>query len=448
MLSFPATSRQRWYFDANHDAWSALNVPVVFDIHSCYEHPLRVALNDLVVRHDALRTMLCRSGDDVVQRVSPGAELTLQVEDLPGGDDSATLQRRILAILDEPFSVQNGPLLRARLLRVAPYRSVLVLSCHHAVCDGWSAGLLFRDLAELYSARKAGRTPALPELELQFPDYATWEWGLATEQPSLHWEHRLRGSSTRLPLGDRRAADTGPGTFRSFPLPVISPETARQLHHLAAARRTTPARVVTAGIVASLVPLFGPRMMIGIFVGNREQPELLDVVGDLADRVPIVVDASDDPSFAELVDRVDHEIVDALENFAPMAALAPLIRERPERASGPLLDVTVNYLPHRTQRGPRTGDVGVPRGETTEIEPAVERRSFRADRWHDGFGLVDYQHRPRPNGSIGGYLLANVSAVSPTIARHLAATTNATLGRLVIDPRQRVGTLVAPAITP
>lgn len=437
--AFPATSRQRWYVDADRAAWSALNVPVVADIADCDEPVLRAVLHDLVLRHDALRTTLTGSGAEVVQQVHPDAVPVLQVEDLPGGEDAAVLQRRVLAVLDEPFRVRGGALVRARLLRVTAHRSVLVVSCHHAICDGWSAGILFRDLAELYRARRRDRMPRLPELALQFPDYAVWEWAARSEEPSAHWRSRLGAGHPRLRVGDRQAADTGPGHFCSFPLPELPAAAGAALGRLAAAHRTTAARVVTAAAAASLVPLVGPRMTIGVFAGNREQPELLDVVGDLADRLPVVVDTSTDPTFGELVDRVDREVADAMEHWTPMAALAPLIRQDPDRVAGPLLDVTVNYLPHRTQTNPARDPDGAP--EMTELATALEQRSFRADRWRDGFGLVDLQFRPRPDGGIGGYLLANASVLSPAVARRIAATTTAALARLVADPDRRIGAL-------
>ncbi|MEU6643350.1 condensation domain-containing protein [Saccharomonospora sp. NPDC046836] len=443
MQRFPATSRQRWYFRAHHDGQSTLNVPVAIQLGSCDEHAVSEAIHGLVSRHDALRTTLTRSGTGVVQQVSTTAEeVSLDVADV--GDISPDeLQKLVLAILDEPFHVHDGSLFRSRLLRLGASRSVLVLSVHHAICDGWSAGIIFRDFAELYRSARDTRGPVLPRLDLQLPDYATWEWKLATEDPPYYWPHLLSSQNPRFPLGSREAADTGAGVFQSFPLPTVSVQTGAELGRLAVECRTTPARVVTAAVAASLAPVVGPRLTVGVFVGNRDQPELLNVVGDLADRLPVVVDTAGNPSFGELIGRVDDGIAAALDHYAPMAALAPLIRANPERRAGPLVDVTVNYLPHRTQLN-RAPD-GTVADSVTELEPELEHRSFRVDQWREGFGIVDYQHRPRPDGTIGGYLLANINVLTPEQAHALGSMTNETLVRLVTEPGRRVADLARPA---
>ncbi|ROS43967.1 condensation domain-containing protein [Amycolatopsis thermoflava] len=400
---------------------------------------MHAALQALVERHDALRTTLHRRGVDVVQHVSTGGEVPLTEESFTG--TSSELQNTILSFLDEPFQVHGGALVRARLLRRGTQANVLMLSVHHAVCDGWSAGLLQRDFVALYQAEAQQVEAALPALELQFPDYATWEWQLACEEPPGFWRQWLASGHPRMRLGGTEAAEGRPGVFRSIPLPAIPAETAKDMDSLAAEWRTTPANIVTAAVGSSLVPVFGKRLTIGVFAGNREQPELLDVVGDLADRIPIPIDATDTPTFGELVKRVSGCLAHARDNYTPMAALAPLIRANPERSAGPLLDVTVNYLPHRTRLHGRDTAGHLECGLVAEIDPALELRSFRADRWGDGFGLLDFQHRPQADGGIGGYLLYNSAVVPEESARELAATTNAAIARFVAEPALRVSEL-------
>jgi hypothetical protein len=429
MNRFPATSRQRWYFDANKNGLSALNVPVVWQIERCDTASLQAAVNALTDRHEALRTTLVAG---VEQEVAPDGGLPVREE--TATTHPGELRRRVLEVLDEPFQVRSGSLTRARLLRTGADRQVLVLSVHHAVCDGWSAGIIFRDLAELYLAAMHGRAARLPDLTLQFADYATWEWTAASEPPPGFWQRRLESGLPRVLLADTDGARSGPATFRSFRFPVIPPQTARRLHAVAASCRTTPARVIGAAVVASLIPYIGTRATVGVYVGNRDQPDLLDVVGDLADRLPVEINASANPTFTQLIRQMHSEFSSVHDHFVPLSALAPLIRGSEERAVGPLLDVTLNYLPHRTTRGAAARDEADREAAIDEVDPALEDRSFRVDHWQEGFGLLDYQHRPQPDGSIGGYLLCNVTAVPPPLAAEIAAAASTMIELLASDP--------------
>lgn len=354
---FPATFLQEWYADAHDSGWSDLSVSVPVGLPAgCGEAVVRQALADLAARHEAFRTTLVRTAAGVEQEVAATATVPLTTH------------------ADAPFQVCGGPLARAAL---TPGGVLLV--AHHAICDGSSAGVAHRDLTELCLARHEGRAPMLPDLDLQFADYAVWEHAARQRPVPPYWRDRLRGL-TRLRLADPAALHR-PARLESVPLPVLPPGA------LAGSPGTTTSRVLGALAVAALQPFAGERVTVGLITSNRHRPELRHVVGDLWDQVPVTVDVSDDPVFDRLVVRYDEAVSAAQDHHVPLAVLAPLL------GPGPLFDVRVNHFPDAVPDG------GPP------------RRTDVVDRWWHGLSLLDFQFRTRPDGGVDGNLLVNVEAV-------------------------------------
>ena len=159
------------------------------------------------MRHEALRTTFSVVDGEPVQVVTRDALLELPVVDLvaePKAHQEAEVQRLIDQEVRHPFDLEQGPLLRAQLLRLAPNEHTLLLVIHHIVFDGWSVGVLFRELSECYRAFATGAAPRLPELPVQYADYAVWQraWltgGLA-EYQLAYWRAALSGAPVVLEL--------------------------------------------------------------------------------------------------------------------------------------------------------------------------------------------------------------------------------------------------------
>ena len=138
---------------------------------------LRGALNELVRRHEVLRTRFGMQDGQPVQVIAPELKIALAIEDLLewAPDERANeAQRRAQAESEAPFDLTNGPLIRARLLRLTPSEHWLLLTLHHIVTDGWSSGVLRRELTTLYNAHHRGEPSPLPALPVQYADYALW----------------------------------------------------------------------------------------------------------------------------------------------------------------------------------------------------------------------------------------------------------------------------------
>ncbi|WP_147451557.1 non-ribosomal peptide synthetase, partial [Corallococcus llansteffanensis] len=168
---------------------------------------LRRALELLVERHEALRTTFVLKGNEPVQVIHSTPAWTLPVTDL--GDLSpeareASLQRLALEEAGQPFDLGTGPLLRSRLLRFGPSDHVLVLTMHHIVSDGWSVGVMVREVAAAYAAYSTGKAHGLPTLPVQYADFASWQRGwlqgdVLTEQVAW-WKQQLAGAPHVLDL--------------------------------------------------------------------------------------------------------------------------------------------------------------------------------------------------------------------------------------------------------
>ncbi|RKG64896.1 condensation domain-containing protein, partial [Corallococcus terminator] len=141
---------------------------------------LRRALELLVERHEALRTTFALKGAEPVQLIQPTPAWTLPVTDLgalPPEDHEAAVHRLALEEAGRPFDLSTGPLLRSRLMRFADAAHVLLLSMHHIVSDGWSVGVMVREVAAAYAAFSTGKPHGLPSLPVQYADFASWQRG-------------------------------------------------------------------------------------------------------------------------------------------------------------------------------------------------------------------------------------------------------------------------------
>lgn len=139
---------------------------------------LEKSLNEIVRRHDGLRTVFREEEDQVLQVVRPAWKWNLEPEDLgemPEAEREEEVRRRALEEAQRPFDLSEGPLIRLRLLRVEEETHVLLVTIHHMVFDGWSMGVFFRELTTLYEANVRGEKAALPELPIQYGDYAEWQ---------------------------------------------------------------------------------------------------------------------------------------------------------------------------------------------------------------------------------------------------------------------------------
>src|SRR5262245_1986251 len=186
------------------------------------DEALAASFEDVMRRHEVLRTRFAGPSGSARQVVSEEPTAVLRrISVTP-----SRLKDALREEAEQPFDLEAGPLARALLLRLAPEERVLALTVHHAVCDGWSIGVLTRDLWAIYFARVSGRAPAIPELPIQYGDFASWQrdWldGEALERQLGFWRTKLEGPLPRLELPldrERPKAPSHRGAHESFQFP-------------------------------------------------------------------------------------------------------------------------------------------------------------------------------------------------------------------------------------
>ncbi|HEX5720085.1 MAG TPA: amino acid adenylation domain-containing protein, partial [Thermoanaerobaculia bacterium] len=349
-LSF---SQQRlWFLDQLEPGGAAYNLAAALGLRGRLDVPaLAAALRALALRHEALRTTFPSVEGEPVQSVAAEPRAALPVVDLGGlEDDEAEAGRLALAEAVRPFDLAAGPLLRAILVRRSGGDHRLVVVLHHIVADGWSRGILLREVGELYGAAREGRAPRLPELPIQYADYAVWQRGLMQGETLTEllgfWRGRLAGlTSLELPADrPRPAVPSGRGGQRPARLSV---ELAERLRTLAHGAEATLFMTLLAGWDALLLRHgAAPDVAVGAPVANRDRAETAGLIGFFVNTLVLRADLSDDPSFGDLLSRVRRETLEVLaRQELPFEKLVEELQPDRDLGRQPLFQVMLALLP-------------------------------------------------------------------------------------------------------
>ncbi|MEW2399430.1 amino acid adenylation domain-containing protein [Streptomyces sp. NPDC046862] len=350
---FPTSFAQErlWIIDRLAPGTSAYHVPVALRLRGAVDvRALAGALSLVVERHEALRTVFGQIEGQTVQRVLPAGPVPVEVRHVPGGQAGLAELLRAEAALG--FSVDKGPLLRATLFRLADDDHVLTVVLHHLVSDGWSMSVLLAELSAAYNAQRAGSAPDLPELPLQYVDFAIWQRDQLTadrERELLtYWRETLAGAPDALDLPADRPrpplqSHTGAQIDVGLPAGLSARVTA-----LANTHRVSPFMVLLAAWGAMLGRFTGTEdVVIGTAVGNRDaQTEQL--IGCFINTLPLRVRLEGDPTFAELLGRVRATTLSALQHQdLPFDRLVQDLAPRRDLSRNPLVPVllTVQNAP-------------------------------------------------------------------------------------------------------
>ncbi|MCC6858504.1 MAG: amino acid adenylation domain-containing protein [Bryobacterales bacterium] len=310
-LSF--AQQRLWFLDQLEPGSAFYNLPEFHRITGpLHVAALERALNEVVRRHEILRTTFQAADGRPVQVIAPRFTLALPVTDLRGlreAEREAEAQRLAVEEARQPFDLSRGPLIRARLVRLADQDHLVLLVMHHIVSDAWSTRIAMQETAALYDAYSAGRASPLPEPALQYADFAAWqrEWlqGQALEAELDYWKRRLAGVPPLLELpADRRrpAVQTFAGSYEQFTLP--SGLTA-SLRELARREGVTLFMLLTAVFELLLHRYSGQEdFTIGTPIAGRNRAEVEPLIGFFINTLVLRANLSGDPTFRELLQRV------------------------------------------------------------------------------------------------------------------------------------------------
>ncbi|HEX2190564.1 MAG TPA: amino acid adenylation domain-containing protein, partial [Longimicrobiaceae bacterium] len=310
-LSF---SQQRlWFLDRMEPGGAHFNIALAQRLGGPLDAGvLERCFAEILRRHESLRTVFREAGGEAVQVVSPPAGFALPVHDLsalPEAERDAEARRAAREEARRPMDLEAGPLARVRLLRLAPREHVLLLTIHHAVSDGWSFGVLHRELAALYGALSRGEPSPLPEPELQYGDFAAWQRGWLRGEPLERelgwWRGRLEGAPALLDLPTDRPRPAVQTHRAGVHVHALSPAAAAALRAAGRSEGATPFMVLLAGFAAALRRYSGQDdVVVGTPVAGRTRAETEGMIGFFLNMLALRVDLSGDPPFRELLARV------------------------------------------------------------------------------------------------------------------------------------------------
>ncbi|MBV9789291.1 MAG: AMP-binding protein, partial [Chloroflexi bacterium] len=273
---------------------------------------LERSLNTIVSRHAVLRTTFAQGNDgQPVQVIADSLAITLSMIDLQHlsrNDQEAELQRIVPAAFGQPFDLAAGPLLRAQLIKFEPAEHILLVTLHHIIADGWSRDVLVREAATLYTAFATNQSPQLPELSIQYADYAVWQrdrlQGELLETQIGYWKQQLANAPAALDLPldrPRPPIQTFNGASTTFALPA---PLSQALDDLSRRENCTLFMTLLAAWQVLLHRYSGQRdILVGTPIAGRTHAELEDLIGFFINTLVLRGDVGGDPSFRELLAR-------------------------------------------------------------------------------------------------------------------------------------------------
>ncbi|MEO1134099.1 MAG: condensation domain-containing protein, partial [Cyanobacteria bacterium J06639_1] len=310
-LSF---SQQRlWFVSQLLPDSPAYNMPACVTLTGALDvEALQRSLNEIVRRHETLRTNIREVNGEPCQAIADDLKIdlvTVDFQDHPPEERGDRAEQWILAEAKRPFDIATDALMRVALVELTPRDRILVATMHHIVSDGWSAGVLGRELVALYRAYAAGQPSPLPELPIQYADFATWQrqWlqGEVLEELLSYWQSQLADIPDILELPTDRPRPPLQ-TFNGAKTPIaIEGELTRSLLELS--------RQADATLFMTLLAVFQlaiyafsqqEKFLLGSPIANRNRPEIEGLVGFFVNTLVLPADLSGDPTFTQLLERV------------------------------------------------------------------------------------------------------------------------------------------------
>ena len=313
---------------------------------------LERALNEIVRRHEVLRSRLAVPDGRPVQVIEPSRTISLEFLDL---SEESERERAAQGLIEEHtrdrFSLEEGPLIRASLIRLQPQEHILQVVVHHAAADGGSKVVFFNELGALYGAYRDNRPAALPEPPIQYADFAQWQrstlQGERLERELVHWSRELEGIPAALELPSDRPRPQVASLRGRWLRTKLSVQTLERLNALARDQGATLFMVLLAAFDVLLHRYTGQEdLLVGTPVDTRGQAELEQLIGPFVNTLVLRSDLSGQPSFRDLLGRVKLRTLDAIEHQAlPFERLVEVLAPERELGRHPLVQTLIALNP-------------------------------------------------------------------------------------------------------
>src|SRR6185312_11698252 len=313
LLPLSFAQQRLWFLDQLEPGSASYNLPLAVRLKG----ELRLAvlertLSEIVRRHEVLRTRFVNVGGEPRQEVLPAEPLALPVIDLSelgAAEREAVMRAAVSAENREPLDLETGPMLRVKLLRLGAEEHVVLLTMHHIVSDGWSLGVLIKEVATLYETYSRDAEATLPELAIQYSDYAIWQrgWlqGEELERQLGYWREQLGGELPVLELPTDHARPALP-SYRGAHLGFrLSAEVSAGLKELSRREGVTLFMTLLAAYQTLLHRYSGQEdIVVGSAVAGRNYAETEGLIGFFVNTLALRTDLSGEPTFVELLGRV------------------------------------------------------------------------------------------------------------------------------------------------
>jgi amino acid adenylation domain-containing protein len=351
----PSFSQQRlWLLDQLEPGSAAYNLASASRLRGELDPGLlALSLSEIARRHESLRTRFELRDGEPVQVIAPPTAFPLPVIDL-AGVLAAVRDGEVLRLAHQdsstPFDLERGPLARAVLLRLAGDEHLLLFNMHHVISDGWSFGVLFGELSALYDAFATGEPSPLPELPIQYADFAAWqrEWlqGAALQEQVTYWRQRLQGAAPSLELPTDRARPPVQSHRGDQAELAITGELAAGLRELSRRQQTTLFMTMLAAFKVLLHRWAGQEdIVVGSPSAGRQRVETERLIGFFLNTLVLRTDLGGNPGFLELLARVREGVLGAYRyQELPFERLLEELQVERQLSRSPLFQVLFNMV--------------------------------------------------------------------------------------------------------
>jgi amino acid adenylation domain-containing protein len=359
--TLPVSAAQRlfWFLDQLEPGRSHYNIgngvrirgPLNFEF-------LQSAINQLFARHESLRTRIGqRDGSPWVEILEP-SESALEVADLtdtPLEARETEAHRVAAAWMPKPFDLARGPLARTLVIRLAPDDHVLVISVHHIVADGWSVAIAFKEICEFYEAGASGRIPKLPDLPIQYVDYANWEHEqLRSGHLAGHiayWRKQLEGAPALLQLPTDRPRPAVQSFRGGRIMQYIEASTVDGLKARSRDRSATLFMILLTAWQVLLHRYSGQDdIVVGSPVANRDLPVFEGVMGCLVNNIVLRGRLGGNPRFVDLLEQAKQTTLSAFDHrLLPFDLLVEGLNPERSTSHAPIFQVLFTLLSYPMQ---------------------------------------------------------------------------------------------------
>jgi amino acid adenylation domain-containing protein len=328
-------------------------LPGAFRILGSLDVPVfKRCLNEIYQRHEALRTTFQDTEEGAEQIIAPAGDMPMAVMDLsaePENERESTLERIILDDVRQPFDLAQGPLVRVKLVRMGEAEHVFSMTMHHIVSDGWSKRVFLSELSALYGALAAGKPSPLPELPLQYADYAVWQrrWlqGEVLQRHLDYWKRQLGGELPVLQLPTDRPRPAVQ-TYRGAKEPIkLSGHLLDGLKDLSRKEDVTLFMILLAALYTLLHRYTRQNdIVIGFPIANRNRAEIENLIGFFVNTLALRIDMSDNPRFSQLLKRVREATLAAYHHQdLPFEKLVEELKPARDMSYSPLFQVMFTW---------------------------------------------------------------------------------------------------------